>query len=282
MRVLRKGGQYRWHLIQYKPLKDEQGRIVRWYVTASDIDDLKRAVEELRRSEGYLAEAQRLTSTGSWAWNVATSHRVYWSQENYRMFGFDPEQGLPSDEALSQRIHPEDRDRVRREAFPERTDEGSHFDVEYRIVLPDGAIKHLHSIGHPVLNESGDLVEFVGTNMDITERRQAEEKIRGQELELRQIMDAAPQHLMVLGSDGSRLYANQSILEFRGLTFDEWQKVDIREVFYPDDAERVARERNQALLSGSPLEIEERMLRHDGKYRWFLARYRPPTDHAGH
>jgi PAS domain S-box-containing protein len=87
--------------------------------------------------------------------------------------------------------------------------------------------------------------------------------------------------LFVLGSDGSRLYANQSILEFRGLTFDEWQKVDIREVFYPDDAERVARERNQALLSGSPLEIEARMLRHDGKYRWFLVRYRPLKDHRG-
>ncbi|HXM09282.1 MAG TPA: PAS domain-containing protein, partial [Terriglobales bacterium] len=121
MRVLRKGGQHRWHLIQYNPLKDEQGRIVRWYATATDIDDLKRAEEKLRRSECYLAEAQRLTLTGSWAWNVVTSHRVYWSQENYRMFGFDPERGLPSDEALLQRIHPEDRDRVRREAFPERT-----------------------------------------------------------------------------------------------------------------------------------------------------------------
>src|SRR5271163_2542360 len=282
MRVLRKGGQYRWHLIQYNPLKDEQGQIVRWYVTATDIDDMKRAVEELRRSEGYLAEAQRLTSTGSWAWNVAISHRVYWSQENYRMFGFDPEQGLPSDEALFQRIHPEDRDRVRREAFPERTAEGSHFDVEYRIVLPDGAIKHLHSVGHPVLNESGDLVEFIGTTVDITERKQAEDKIREQEVELRQILDAAPQFLFVLGSDGSRLYANQSVLEFRGLTVEEWQKLDFRERFHPDDVERMAREREHALSSGSPLETEARMLRHDGKYRWFLFRYKPLKDQQGH
>jgi len=282
MRVLRKGGQYRWHLIQYNPLKDEQGQIVRWYVTATDIDDLKRAVEELRRSEGYLAEAQRLTSTGSWAWNVAASHRVYWSQENYRMFGFDPEQGLPSDEALFQRIHPEDRDRVRREAFPERTAEGSHFDVEYRIVLPDGAIKHLHSVGHPVLNESGDLVEFIGTTVDITERKQAEDKIREQEVELRQILDAAPQFLFVLGSDGSRLYANQSVLEFRGLTVEEWQKLDFRERFHPDDVKRMARERDHALSSGSPLETEARMLRHDGKYRWFLFRYKPLKDQQGH
>jgi PAS domain S-box-containing protein len=282
MRVLRKGGKHRWHLIQYNPLKDERGRIVRWYVTATDIDDLKRAVEELRKSEGYLAEAQRLTSTGSWAWNVATSHRVYWSQENYRMFGFDPEQGLPSDEALFQRIHPEDRDRVRREVFPERTAEGSHFDVEYRIVLPDGAIKHLHSVGHPILNESGDLVEFIGTTVDITERKRAEDKIREQEVELRQILDAAPQFLFVLGSDGSRLYANQSVLEFRGLTVEDWQKLDFRERFHPDDVERMAREREHALSSGSPLETEARMLRHDGKYRWFLFRYKPLKDQQGH
>jgi PAS domain S-box-containing protein len=280
-RLRRFDGEYRWFLFRADPLRDESGNIVRWFGINTDIEDRKRAEDALRRNEGYLTEAERLTRAGSWAWSAGTSHRAYWSQENYRMFGFDPELGLPSDEALSERIHPEDRDRVRREAFPKRAAKGSDFDTEYRIVLPDGAIKHLHSIGHPVLNESGDLVEFVGTNMDITERRQAEEKIRGQELELRQIMDAAPQHLMVLGSDGSRLYANQSILEFRGLTFDEWQKVDIREVFYPDDAERVARERNQAILSGSPLEIEARMLRHDGKYRWFLVRYRPLKDHLG-
>jgi PAS domain S-box-containing protein len=146
--------------------------------------------------------------------------------------------------------------------------------------MPDGSVKHLHSLARALTISSGNL-EFVGAVTDITAAKQAEEKIREQELEVRQIMDAAPQHLMVLGSDGSRLYANQSILEFRGLTFDEWQKVDIREVFYPDDAERVARERNQAILSGSPLEIEARMLRHDGKYRWFLVRYRPLKDHRG-
>jgi PAS domain S-box-containing protein len=281
-RVLQKGGQYRWYLVQYNPLKDEQGRISRWYATATDIDDRKRAEEKLRRSECYLAEAQRLTLTGSWAWNVLTSHRVYWSQENYRMFGFDPEQGLPSDEALFQRIHPEDRDRVRREAFPERTAAGSHFDVEYRIVLPDGAIKHLHSVGHPVVNESGDLVEFIGTTVDITARKQAEDKIREQEVELRQILDAAPQFLFVLGSDGSRLYANQSVLEFRGLTVEEWQKLDFRERFHPDDVERMVREREHALSSGSPLQTEARMLRHDGKYRWFLFRYKPLKDQQGH
>jgi formate hydrogenlyase transcriptional activator len=116
---------------------------------------------------------------------------------------------------------------------------------------------------------------------DLTAAKQAEEKIREQGLELRQIMDAAPQFLFVLGSDGSRLYANQSVLEFRGQTVEEWQKLDFRERFHPDDAERMAREREQALSSRSPFETEARMLRHDGKYRWFLFRYKPLKDQLG-
>ena len=141
-----------------------------------DVTAAKQAEEALRRSEGYLADAQRLTGTGSWAWNVATRQGVYWSQENYRLLGFDPEGGIPSNEAFYQRIHPEDRERVRREVFLERPDEGPHFDVDFRIVLPGGAIKYVHSTGHPVRNISGDLLEYVGTSIDVTERKQADEE----------------------------------------------------------------------------------------------------------
>jgi PAS domain S-box-containing protein len=141
-----------------------------------DVSDRKRAEEALRRSEGYLGEAQRLTRTGSWAWSVATRQSVYWSQENYRLFGFDPDGGIPSDEAFYQRVHPEDRDRVRREVFLEGANEGSHFDVDFRIVLPGGAIKYVRSTGHPVRNISGDLLEFVGTSIDVTERKRADEE----------------------------------------------------------------------------------------------------------
>jgi PAS domain S-box-containing protein len=141
----------------------------------TDITERKRAEAALRQTEAYLEEAQRLSHTGSWAWNVARRENVHWSPEQYRLFGLDPKSDSSSFEAAFQRIHPEDQaifNKVVDRAIRERSD----FEVDFRIVLPDGSTKYSRSIGHPVFSASGEVVEFVGTGMDVTERRQAEKE----------------------------------------------------------------------------------------------------------
>jgi formate hydrogenlyase transcriptional activator len=232
---------------------------------------------DLQRGEAFLTEGQSISHTGSFGWSVA-SGEIYWSAESYNIFELD-RAVKPTLEMILQRIHPDDREVVQ-QTLDRVIETKADFDLEHRLLMPDGSVKHLHVLARALTTSSGNL-EFVGAMTDVTVAKQAEEKIREQEVELRQILDAAPQFLFVLGSDGSRLYANQSVLDFRGLTVEEWQKLAFRERFHPDDAERMARQREQALSSGSPLETEARMLRHDGKYRWFLFRYKPLKDQLG-
>jgi PAS domain S-box-containing protein len=140
-----------------------------------DVTAAKRAEETLRESEAYLAEAQRLSHTGSWAWAPATGEIRYWSEENYRVQGFDPRGGQPRFEAFFQRVHPDDQARTR-ETLEAAAHDKSGCEFDYRIVHPGGEIRDIHLLGHPVLSLSGDLVEFVGTVMDVTERKRAEEE----------------------------------------------------------------------------------------------------------
>jgi PAS domain S-box-containing protein len=133
--------------------------------------------EKLQRSEAYLAEAQRLTHTGSWAWRVPGRDAVHLSEEWYRIYGFDPGNGPPSFEERRQRTHPEDRAQWQG-VIDRAIAEKSEYEVEFRILLPDGTVKHIHTVGHPVLNASGGLVQFVGSSTDITERKRAEEATR--------------------------------------------------------------------------------------------------------
>jgi PAS domain S-box-containing protein len=141
---------------------------------SAEISRRQRTEEDLRRSEAYLGEAQRLSQTGSWALDVATGQFIHSSEEHHRLFGFDPREGIPVWKDWARRVHREDRegtwDRIRR-GISERTD----FELDYRTVNPDGSIKYVHALGHPVFNAAGDLVEFVGTSIDVTQRRRAEE-----------------------------------------------------------------------------------------------------------
>src|SRR5258708_4166374 len=147
-----------------------------------EIAERKRAEEKLRQSETYLADAQRLTHTGSWVRGPGRD-ALHLSEEWYRLYGFDPEEGLPAWEKRLERIHPEDRARWQG-ALDRAIVEKSNYDVEFRILLPDGTVKHIHTVGHPVLNASGDLMQFVGSSTDITERKHAEEALRQAQADL--------------------------------------------------------------------------------------------------
>jgi PAS domain S-box-containing protein len=175
VRLRRNDGAYRWFLFRYNPMRDAQGNIQRWCVAATDIENLKQAEQRLRQSEAYLAEAQRLSHTGSWAWNPATGENHYWSEECFRLLGFDPHAGPPHIEALYERIHPEDLPLIR-ETVERGKQKKTMYEFDYRIIHLNGVIRDIHLVGHPVLSSSGELVEFVGTVIDVTERRLAEKE----------------------------------------------------------------------------------------------------------
>src|SRR5438094_5145321 len=152
-----------------------------------------------RESEAYLAEAQRLSHTGSWAWTPATGEIRYWSDETYRLLGFHPEAGPPRFEKFFGRLHPEDQNRVR-ELFGIAIAEKADFETDYRVFHPSGALKHIHAVGHPVCDEAGHLVEFVGTVIDITEAKRSEEALRASEQVARGQVEALTQSLDVLAT----------------------------------------------------------------------------------
>ena len=168
------------------PVLNASGDVVQFVCTMMDVTERKRAEEKLRQSETYLAEAQKLTHTGSWVWAVAERRAVYLSEEWYRVYGFDPNGGIPDWNKPVQRMHPDDRARWQ-QVFDRAISEKSDYEGEYRILLPEGAVRHIHSVGHPVLDTSGKLLQFVGSSTDVTERRQAEEALRQAQADLARI-----------------------------------------------------------------------------------------------
>jgi PAS domain S-box-containing protein len=268
-------GGYRWFLSCAEPLRSGDGTLgLGWVGVNLDI-------EELKRAEFYLAEGQRLTHTGSWVWNVVDRSAAHLSEEWYRIYGFDPDEGPPSWERRLERVHPEDRVKWK-ETIERAILDKADYDVDFRIIVPGGKIKWIHTVGHPVLTPSSVLVQFLGCSTDITERKQAEQKLKAQEMELRQMLDLTPQYLGVLGADGSPIYANRASLDYLGISLEEWrQRGGIGDEVHPDDVERVRTELERALSTGSAVEIEERVRRGDGSFRWILSRCSPVRDENG-
>jgi PAS domain S-box-containing protein len=409
-RIVRPNGEVRHIRCVGVPVVDH-GKLKRIIGTAVDVTEQEHLTQELRRREAYLAEAQKLSHTGSFEWRVQTGE-IVWSDETFRIFEFDPT-AKPTLQLIIERIHPDDR-AVVQQTLDRVCKERANFDIEHRLLMPDGSVKHLHVLARALQNSSGEL-EFVGAATDvtaakqaeealrkseqqwrdvfennptmyfmvdaqgivlavnpfgaeqlgynvdelvgqpvlsvsyeldreaaqrnvaeclkqighsmswelrkarkngsviwvretaravlrgndrvvliacedITERKSVEDKIRQQEIELRQMLDLTPQHVHVLAADASLVYSNEVAIKYHGATLEDWRERPLAEwradelpfnVFHPDDRERLMRELKNKFLSGSPHETEARLLRDDGKYRWFLFRFNPLRDSQG-
>jgi PAS domain S-box-containing protein len=280
-RALGADGKYRWFLLRINPLRDEQGRILRWYGTRTDIEDRKQAEEALRRSRAYLTEAQSLSHTGSFAYNPGSKKTLYWSEELFRIFGLDPRHGVPDPDESHRLVHPDDRD-GHSEACLKGFREKADFATDFRLMLLDGTIKHLHAIWHPVLDKTGEVVEYVGTAADVTERKHAEEALRRSEAYL-----AEAQSLSHTGSFGWKPSTGEVLWSgeiFRIFQYGSTTKPTVElllQRLHPEDRALAQQTIERASQEGKDFEHEYRLLMPDGSVKYIHVVARASRDESG-
>ena len=241
------------------------------YGLAVDIHDAKKTEERLRRSEAYLAEAQRLTQTATAAYNA--TEMLYFSDEAFRLFGFDPLRGLPSREAVWQRIHPDDVDTVNEKIERALREKGS-FQNEFRLKLPDGTVKHVDADILPVFSATGELVEIIATVVDVTERKRVEDTLRRGEAWLAQAQRISHTGTWVING-ATRRFLYWTDESYRIWGFDPLQGVPSRDDMWgrihPKDRERVWGEVQEALGEKRDFLAEFRILLPDGTVKYLEA-----------
>jgi PAS domain S-box-containing protein len=274
-------GEYRWFLVRGVPLQDQHGRIVRWYGTLTDIEDRKRAEAELRRSQFYLSEGQRLAHMGSWAFNPL-GFFDYWSQELFEMYGLDPRRGAPTLEQYLATIHPLDRGFMA-ETIKRMHVEHSGCDVKKRIVLPDGDLRYIRCVGIPVV-EGEVLKGFLGTAVDITDQERLT-----RELELRQTHLAEAQRLSHTGSwvwrvpDRKTVHLSEEWYRIYG--FDptagapKWE--EYLERIHPEDFLTWKGTIERAIAEKVDYDHEFRILLPNGKVKWIRTVGHPVLSDVG-
>src|SRR5919112_1121544 len=235
-----------------------------------DITERKEAEEKLRRSEASLAEAQRLAHLGSWEWDVGTGE-VSWSDETYRIYGYEPKEFAPTLEKLMELVHPEDR------VLVSKNRDGALFkakpyDFEHRIVRPNGEVRIVHRRARVYFDEEGEPSRMVGTVHDITEQKEAEEALRESEERFRSAFEDAPIGVALVGLDRSHLRVNRAYCRMLGYSEEELLEKSHPEIIYPDDREE-STDRIQELLEegAEPYALERRYLHADGHAVWSLS-----------
>jgi PAS domain S-box-containing protein len=218
--------------------------------------------DEQRRAELILEEGEKLSHTGSWLWNLA-SGEVKWSEEHFRILGVDRDNETPSLALFWSRVHPQDRpllEQVVNQAVHEKRD----FEHEYRVIVPDGTVKHLYGIGHAVVDGDAALVEFIGTTMDITERKQGEDELRKQKAHFEKLFELAPEAIILRDIENRILRVNRQFTKLFGFSAEETLGRNIHELIVPDDAWEESETFRQALNRGERVDAEVIRRRKDG------------------
>src|SRR5882762_10499228 len=270
-------GGYRWFLSRAEPLRANDGTILYWIGINFDIEERKRVEVELRRSQAYLADAQRLSRTGFVGMEASTK-RIFWSDEAARIYGYPPGTE-PTPDLILQRSHPDDVGLVR-DALERAARSGTDFDYEHRLLMPDGSIKHLHDLAHRVRDETGN-EEVVGAIVDITDRKVAEEAIRRSEAYL-----AEAQELSHTGSFGWKVSSGEifwSDETFRIFQCDPGTKPTVELVLsrvHPDDRTSVQQDIDRAPRDGEAFDFEHRLQLPEGSVKHIRVTAHPSRDSA--
>jgi PAS domain S-box-containing protein len=239
---------------------------------------LRSAFEEIRNSEARLRKIIDTIPTLAWC-TLPDGTGIFWNQRWHEYTGLSLE--VVRGWGWQNAIHPEDLKEIT-DTWLGNLAAGRPGECEGRLRRFDGVYRWFLFRAEPLRDESGNIVNWYGTDTDIDDLKRAEAKLRKDEEELRRMTDAIPQSIIVLNPDGKAIYANRVTLEYSGLSLDDVQTDDFRaRVFHPDDVQRLREERYKALSDTAPFENEQRALGKDGKYRWFLIRYNPLLDESG-
>jgi PAS domain S-box-containing protein len=260
-RLRRADGEFRWHHARGEPLRDGQGRVIQWYGLTIDIDEGKRAEDRLRRSEAYLAEAQRLSHTGSFGWTPSTGE-LHWSDETFRILGYDPSI-KPTIERVLQRVHPDDLAMVHQ--ILDETSRGGKIDIRHRLLLPEGSVKFVHVLGHALKDANGNL-EIVGAVMDVTENTRLYSELAEREAKVRRLVDANIIGVFIGDLNGRILEANDAFLRIVGYDCEDVMagRINWKDLTPQDWRERGAQWIEEHERTGARLPIEKEYFRKDG------------------